>query len=225
MKKYIEYFKELKKKPYGKAVFFFGFYIIFFIIIALLARVNGTHPIRESDFEKGNSKTISAMSLEKLNYSFDYEIVLDGNSDKFNIRKENDYKYKYNEKDYYQSELKTFVKDDTWVPIDSPIKFNKLMEYKIIGAVIKSSYIESKTTYDNGNVTYNLLISTNTLNKLLDNKDTDFSEVPNKITVTMDKYNCITDIKYNLDSYCKNNNMCSDNLSINVTYSDFNNAN
>ena len=225
MKKYLEYFKELKKKPYGKAVFFFGFYLIFFVIIALLARSTGLNPIKADDFEKGNSKTVSVKSLEKMNYTFDYEIVLDGNTNTFNIRKDDDYKYKYNEKDYYQSNLKTFVKDDTWVPIDSPIKFNKLIEAKVIDVIIKSSYIESKTTYDNGNTTYNLLISSNTLNKLLDNKDTDVEEVPNKIIVTMDKYNCVNEIKYNLDSYCKENNLCTNKLSINVKYKDFNNVN
>ena len=223
MKKVMEFLKELKKKPYGKSVFFFGFYLIFFIIIFVVLTIAGNRNISKST---ENKSLVNITFLSRNRYSFNYEINIDNNTNTYSINKDkNEYKYKYNEKDYYQENLETFVKDEDWIHTDSPIKFNKLIEAKYINTIINDSYMESKTTYDNGDITYNLLVSSNTLNKILDGKDTDIDEKPNRITISMDKRNGVNDIKYNLDSYCKVNNICTNNMTIFVKYGEYNNVN
>ena len=47
MKEVIEIFKKLKSTPRGRAVLFFAVSFLFFVFIAIYARVVGTHPIDE----------------------------------------------------------------------------------------------------------------------------------------------------------------------------------
>lgn len=223
MKKIIEFIKELKKKPYGKSVLFFGFYLIFFIVIFIILGISGNRNIKNN--YENNSKIININLLSTKKYSFNYEVNLDNSVNTYIIKKSDKYEYKYNDKDYYQENLLTYIKEDNWVSTDTPIKFNKLLEAKYIDKVINSSYLESKTTYDNGNTTYNLLISSNTLNKILDNKDTDIDDIANKIVLTIDKHRYVNEISYNLSSYCKTNNLCNNNLDIKVKYYDYINVN
>ena len=52
MKNVIEFIKELRKKPYGKAVFFFGFYLIFFIVIFIILGFGGTNSREKQNEEE-----------------------------------------------------------------------------------------------------------------------------------------------------------------------------
>ena len=224
MKKYIELFKEFKKKRYAKAVFFFGFYLLLFLIIGILTRVND--PNNKYEFERGDSGVLDVRSIRNNNYSFTYEVKLDDDTYNYEGNKSDDkINYKYNEKEYYQDKLKTYVKKDDWSSTDSPIKFYKLLDENTLRNIVDSSYVESKTTYDNGNTVYNLLVSSNTLNEILDDKDTDIEEIPNKIVISMNSNNYITEIDYDLGSYCKEKNVCKDKLNIACKYTDFSNVN
>ena len=213
MKNAIEFLKELKKKPYGNAVFFFGFYLIFFIVIFIILSVGGNDT-------KKNKNNSDDKYFENYNYSFEYKVVLDNNTYTYLGSKENSIiKYKYNDKEYYNELGKSYIKEDEWKEIDNPIKYNKLLDENIIENIMDSSYIESQTTYNSGDIIYNLLISINTLNKLLEGKDTDYDEVPNKIKITMkDKH--ISEISYDLDNYCKSNKVCN-SLKITINYSEY----
>ena len=219
MKKIIEFIKELKKKPYGKSVLFFGFYLIFFIVIFIILGIGGSRNLNKN--YENRSKVVNVNLLNTKKYSFSYEVNLDNSVNTYIGKKDERYEYKYNDKDYYQENLITYVKEDNWVSAESPIKFNKLLEAKYIDKVINSSYVEAKTTYDNGNTMYSLLISSNTLNKILDNKDTDIDDVANKITLTIDKHRYVNEIDYDLNNYCKSNNICNSNLNIKAKYYDY----
>ena len=74
-------------------------------------------------------------------------------------------------------------------------------------SILENSWNEANTSYEDGRHEYSLLISTNTLNKLLDSKNTDYDEIPNKIVVSTDSDMLANKITYNLDSYCKLNNL------------------
>ena len=160
--------------------------------------------------------------LTSNDYSFTYEVKLDDKIYNYKgIKKSSLLQYKVDNKEYYQENLKTYVKDVGWNLVDSPIMFNKYLDESIIDSIVNSSYKESKTEYEDGTNTLNLLISSNTLNKILDNKETDYSEMPNKVSVTINADGYIVEINYNLDSYCMVENKCDKALSLNVKYSDF----
>ena len=213
MKNTIEFLKELRKKPYGKAAFFFGFYLIFFIVIFLIFSIGG------KDTNK-NDNNADNKYFKNYNYSYEYKVVLDNNTYTYTGSKEGIYfKYNYNGKEYYSSGSKSFVKEEEVKEVDNPVKFSKFFDEDIIVEIINASYIDSHTTYGNGEALYNLLTSSNTLNKILDGKETDYDEVPNKIKITV-KEKHISEINYNLDSYCKNNDSCN-SLNITISYSNY----
>lgn len=222
MKKVVEFLKELKKKPYGKAVFFFGFYLIFFIVLAILVRLGGHVNIDTNNVLNNKTSIVDMNSLTNNDYSYKYEVKIDNNTYTYTgTKKNNRFDYKYNDKDYYQENLITYVKESEWVSIESPIKYNMFLDESFIGNIIDSSYSESKTTYESGDITYNLLITSDTLNKLINKKNTDTAGEPNRISVSINSYKYVNEITYNLDNYCKLNNICTSNLNIKVKYDNF----
>lgn len=214
MKNVIEFIKELRKKPYGKAVFFFGFYLIFFIVIFIILNVGG------NDKNKNENKS-TVDYLDKYNYSFEYKVKLNNTLYTYNGKKENNtYRYNYDNKEYYMENEKNYINGEELKEVENPIKFIEYFKEKNIGEIIDSSYIESKTIFGNGDTIYNLLVSSNTLNKIINNKETDYEEIPNKIKLSMSSYNTINEISYDLDSYCKNSDECN-NLSITISYKEY----
>ncbi len=217
MKKLIEYIKELRKKPYGNAVLFFGFYIIFFTIISIMARTGSVGNVGQDNESTG----VVVNNLEKYNYSFEYKVVLDNDTYSYTGNKEyNTIYYKYNGKEYYNRDDKSYIKEDNWKEVDNPIKFYSFLKETNMNNIINSSYIDSKNNYDNGEVAYNLLVSSNTLNKMINGVETDYDEIPNKIKVSVNN-GYISEINYNLDNYCKEKDSCK-SLNIIVNYKEFN---
>ena len=215
MKKILDFFKELRKKTYGKSVMFFGFYLIFFIVIFIILGLGGSN-------KKNNKEASEYKSLFNNNYSFTYKVILDGDSYLYNINKNsNTYSFIYDNKQYTGNGKNTYNNE---IVVENPVRFSDFYNEELLIKILKNSYFESKTTYGSGDIVYNFLISSNTLNKLVYGKNTDYEEVPNKLKVSISKGK-IGEIDYNLDSYCKINNLCNNNLSINVKYNDFNNEN
>lgn len=208
-KSLLEIIKELRKKPYGKAVFFFGFYIIFFIIIFILINTSS-----KSDINTSTSSVVNLNSILNKNYSFTYKVVLDDTTYLYEGDKLNDeILYKYNDNEYYVN------KDN--VDVENPIKFKSFLDEDIIKKIVDEGYLESKTTYESGKIIYNFLISSNNINKIIENKDTDYEEIPNKISII--KENNIEEITFSLNSYCLNNKLCDKSLKIIVNYDNHNN--
>lgn len=220
MKKYIEAFKELKKKPYGKAVIFFGFYLIFFIFLAIMARTSPRRVINSGDYQKGKKRTASLVSLIKNNYSFSYKINLDeGNYIYTGNKKGKEYYFIYNSQEYKIIDNICYINENNnWKETSSPIKFNKFINPEELNEVLKSSSFEAKTTFDDGKEVYNYLLSTNTINYLFDKNNTDYDEIPNRITISLNTNGEIETISFDLNSYCKLNNLCSNNLKIEMSY-------
>lgn len=214
--------KELWKKPYGKAVYFFGFYLIFFIALGIISNTMGKSTT--SNYNSGTN-SIRVSALKKYNYTFDYKVVLDDVTYSYEGSKVNNtLNYTYDGKEYYNNNGKSYNKEDL-KEIDNPIKFNKFLDEEAIVGLLKSSYIESKTTYDSGAASYNLLISSNTLNKIISNKDTDVEEIPNRIKASIDENKLIKSVNYNLDSYCKLNELCTNNLNIIISFDNYSDVN
>jgi len=219
MKNLINNIKELKKKSYGKPVLFFGGYLIFFIILFILIGVTGKSPVTNN-----NSYSINPVSIESIlnkNYTFSYKVVLDDNTYLYEGDKLNDeISFKYNNKEYYQNSSNTYIKEEDWVSVDNPIKFKYIFNEENLNNIVENSYYESKTTYESGKVIYNYLISSNTINRIINGNETDFSEEPNKLSIV--KSSDVEEISLNLDSYCVLNKLCNKSLKIIVNYDNYN---
>lgn len=222
MKKYIEYFLKIKDTPRGRAVLFFGFYFLFFLILIIFIRSSRHQYSYNHEYEKGNDNYISFEALKNSNYSFTYSIIVDSKEFLYSGKKANNRElFTFNKQDFYSDSKEYYVKDIDWKKSENPYVFsNFINEDNIIKMVEASSYV-SKTTYESGKIVYSYLLSSNTINSLLNGVNSDFFEEPNKISVSVDSTDNLEEIHFYLDSYCVVNGLCKKSLDIKLSYSDF----
>lgn len=222
MKDLFKNIKELSKTTKGKAILFFGFYFVFFIIIMFIARFGSRNYTKPSDYEKGKSGTFYINDIVDKNYSFTYQVSLDNVKYTYTgTRNSNNTLFDYNGNNYFSSDDKYFINNSIWSKCDNPIMFYNFINPSKLTSILENSWNEANTSYEDGRHEYSLLISTNTLNQLLDSKNTDYDDVPNKIVVSTDSDKIANKITYNLDSYCKLNNLCDNSLSLEISYDRF----
>ena len=219
MKELFKNIKELSKTTKGKAILFFGFYFVFFIIIMIIARFGSRNYTKPSDYKKGKSGTFYINDIVDKNYGFTYQVSLDNVKYTYTgTRNSNNTLFDYNGNNYFSSDDKYFINNSIWAKCDNPIRFYNFINPSKLTSILENSWNEANTSYEDGRHEYSLLISTNTLNKLLDSKNTDYDDVPNKIVVSTDSDKLANKITYNLDSYCKLNNLCDNSLSLEISY-------
>ena len=216
-------FKEFIKTPRGKAVMFFGAYLLFFIFIAIFARTGGTSNVNRK-YETGSPLRFNINSILNNNFKYTYNVNVDGvstiysgSSTKLNsLFKVNELtEYYFNGSNYFTST------NGVWLNISNPIMHYKFMDTSIIKSLLEKSTYISKTEYESGKDVYNFKVSTVTINKLFEGADMDIEDIPNEISVSTDDENNIIEIKYLLNSYCKVKGLCVDNMTITLNYEDF----
>jgi len=226
MKNIIENLNSLKETKNGKPILFFGFYFVFFIFIFLFIRFTGTKDALLQEYEKGNTSLLSSSDIIKNNYHYDFKVYLDGNLyNYYGKRLGNVESFKFNNNDYYKKNDNYFINNNgTWVSNDNPFIFREYMESSNVDLLVTNSYYVSKTSYDNGSIDYNLLLSSNTINKLLYDKDTDLEDIPCDVIVKTNDNEKINSIIFKLDNYCLNSDLCN-SLKIELNYDLFGEVN
>ena len=74
-------FKEWYKEKKGKHILFFGFYLIFFIILAIYFRSIGNEPKEEPKKEEQKEEVIKTYDISNLiNNDYEYEIIVTDNN-------------------------------------------------------------------------------------------------------------------------------------------------
>ncbi len=222
MKNFIKNIKEIKEKPHGKSILFFGFYLIFFLVIICVARLGGRNSTKVTDYEKGNPLTFHIGAVLQNNYSFDYQIYVDDQVYSYQgKRKDKESSFSFQGKEYYCNEDHYFVKEETWIKSDNPYLYPSFLDIEKFSSLIQASTYVSKTSYESGKMTYNMLLSTNTINAMIHQVNSDFMEEPNQIIISTDENKNVNEIKFILDSYCTLNQYCQKTLKITIHYDDF----
>lgn len=223
MKKWLEKIKEIKEQKNCKAILFFGFYMIFFLVLILTIKFSEKRPLPSADeYEKGSKYTFYLDNIAGNNYHYVYTITQDGVKYEYDGVKYNEQElFKFNLKDYYRNDDNFFINNGIWLKNESPYVYDKFLDINNVAQIIEAATYDSKTSYDNGREIYNFLISSNTLNQKLDNIDSDYFEEPNEIVVSTDKDKYVEEIIFNLDSYCTMNKFCQNSLEIKLAYDRF----
>lgn len=225
MRNFIDNIKELKKTKNGKPILFFGFYLLFFIFILLLITFKGDRNYYKQEYEKGRPNQFNSSMLLNKNFYYDYKINIDGVMHNYYGKMNKDIEsFKYNNNDYYRNNDNFFVNNGTWVKTENPYVFYEIINVDNMSNIINNSTLMSKDANDSGKIVYKYLISTNTIDKIIYNIDTDYDEVPNELEIIMDKDNGSCTINLELNSFCLLNSKCSNNLSISTNYEMFNNV-
>lgn len=218
-----EELKQLMSTPRGKAIVFFGAYFVFFFVIAIVARTNGSAAGdgRNRKYQTGVEQKYSFASIESNNYKFNYNVEIDGVSYSCSGDKTGP-KEKFmclNVGEFYGENGNYFTNTNgIWLKSENPYRFKEFTNISIIKGLIEKSTAISNTSYESGKDVYNYNISSATISKILENTDIDIEEVPNEIIVSADKNNYVESVKYNLNSYCKVKGYCVNSMSITLNY-------
>ncbi len=214
-----EVLKDFKENPRGKAILFFLFYFVFFVILILFLRserVNNSYDV--TNYEKGDYEEEIETQLLNHNYSFSYSIRLDNITHEYIGKKNQDELFTYQGFSYYHHGDEFYVFGDEWVKTMNPYLFSDFLDIDKIIQLLSVSYKESVTNYDSGKVVDNYLLSTNRINLMFHNIDSDYMEVPNRVVVSKDENQEITQIHFYLDSYCQLNGMCNQSLDVVLSF-------
>ncbi len=228
MKELIDFFKKTTKEDKGKAIWFFVAFAFLLLILMIVAHTSTHYPLTKQldDIRNANSKNngVDISDLYQMKYKYKYTINHDGiittingrineSSEEFNCRYNNiTSKYYRNQDDLYRYDnLK-------WIESDECSKFYKFYNLGYINKLLDEATLDHKTDYRDGRSELSLLLSVNNINKIIDDKVTDFSDNPCTISVISDK-EVLSSISYDLTNYCKIMKLCKKNLNIELTYS------
>ena len=219
MKQVIGLIREMYKTPRGKGILFFGFYFLIFLILIIIFKFSGDGQYHEKDYELGNSYSFNTSYVENNNYHFEYIITKDNTKYVYVGDRYDDKEiFTFNNKEYYFDGNKYYVDDKEVV---NPYLYSKFIDFNNTKSLLEMATYDSRTSYESGVTKYNFLLSSNTINSIFDNKETDIDEEPNSITISTSNNGIMDEITYHLDSYCDYEKDCNNKLEISLNYSKF----
>ena len=190
--KYIKELKEMFKNPKKKALAQLGFYLIFFIFVAILLRGADNKPTKIIEEQKSPVKFYEDM--KSYNYKVTYTNidkvdVIDGTYvDNISLFTFNNFKY------YYEEDL-YIIDNDSYYLMDIEYNISKIFNNNLIN-IIEELEEESKTTYKDGTIVTTYTIDSNKVYNYLFELESNYD---NKCTIAITEnenkiYNIVIDI-------------------------------
>ncbi len=218
MKKVIEIIKTLRQDTKGKAILFFGFYLLFFSCVIILVKFSSRYHTSSTDYESSSGFNMIDISVMD-NYQFHYLVNLDDIEYEYiGKRYQEQREFTFLNKKYYSNGDYYFVLNDVWEKIDNPFYFKSFFEDDTYTRLMEIAYLESKTAYESGKMVYHYQISTDTLTKEINGMNTDVGDDLNSMIIHMDDGEHLSRIVYQLDAYCKIMSYCKESLKIEIQF-------
>lgn len=205
-----------------KAWVVLGAYFIFFIVIIFSIRSNQT---KNDNLNQNNSNLpFSISKIKSNNYDFKYTVDFDDNIIIYQGKNyQNNSLFTVNDLDTYYKEGEVFFKkeDEVFVNSDNPYKFSELRNIDIVEKILNQAKLDSHTIYEDSTKIYNYQITTDTLEKIFNNRDIDTDLAVNKITVYVDKLNQASKFTFDFSSYANYKSYILSKGIVEVEYSNF----
>lgn len=220
-----ELIEEIKNNPQKKAWVVLGLYFLFFSLLILFIRFNQT-PVNKVG-ENDNLK-FSVNDIETKNYDFKYIIEFDNNKVIYEGNKNNDkvtfYKTGFNILEKFYKDKNNYYKEinGTWISTENPVILSQLTDISIVKEIIKNAMFISETKFNDSTKKYNYKITTNSLEKILNNNDIDIAGEVNDINVIVDSNSSSIKFLYDLSPYTLYKNVAT-NSSVSMEYMNFTN--
>lgn len=228
------------ESPYMKQIAFFGFYLIFFIVLILLLRGN----------YKQNSKTTNPKNtgygydyrldrVDNENFHFVYTENLNGTNTIYDgdrlYKKASFKKSGTTSIEYYEDNDEFYLKDPnslSWSKTENPMIFSKIVKLATLKNIITRGTYISKTEYvTNKDRAFTYQITNKDLEKILVTNNQTEQEKPtnsnsndellNNIIVTIDENSKLKKIELNLSNYYNVQNPSVINYNLSLTYSKY----
>lgn len=205
-----------------KAWVVLGAYFIFFIVIIFSIRSNQT---KNDNLNQNNSNLpFSISKIKSNNYDFKYTVNFDDNIIIYQGKNyQSNSLFTVNDLDTYYKEGEVFFKkeNEVFVNSDNPYKFSELRNIDIVEKILNQAKLDSHTIYEDSTKIYNYQITTDSLEKIFNNRDIDTDLVVNKITVYVDKLNQASKFTFDFSSYASYKGYILSKGIVEVTYSNF----
>lgn len=207
-----------------KAWFFLIAYFIFFTVIIIFLRTNSA---KEQNDNKKKDFVFNFEEIESNNYKFNYELNLDNNriiyeGKRNGQRSQFTMNNNYEVRNYFESgKLYLRFINGYWIKDNSPFPIDKIVDIDILKDILQKATYKSKTSYQDGSMTYTYQISTTTVEKTFYNQDIDIADMPNEISITFDDLKNVMKIEYDFTSYAKYKNIVTTVYQFRMTYDEF----
>ena len=245
--------KENKNKgnPYQdntiKQIAFFGFYLVFFIVVIILLRTSYKSTSKQKTNQlNGYGYDYKLISLNNNNYHFSYKEIIDDvqtiyEGDKLkNVMSFT--KSGENALNYYSNGDKFYVKDNnllTWSETTNPMIFDEIIRIdNIQGIISRSKYIYKTQYISDDSLYFGYTITNDGINKVLNFEQTKSEDKPedenkkeveeekdereNIIVVYTDKKGNVKTISFDLTNYYKTIKPEINKYTITLNYSNVN---
>lgn len=215
-------YKDISSNSQKKAWIILGAYFIFFVIIIFSIRSNQT---KNANLKDNNSNLpFSINNIKSNNYDFKYTVNFDDNILIYDGKRyENNTLFTLNNLDTYYQEGEVFFKKEgeIFINSDNPYKFVELKNITVIESILNQANLESHTIYEDSTRSYNYQITTDTLEKIFNNRDIDTDLAVNKITVFVNNNNEVYKLTGDFSSYTNYKGYTVNKGIIEVEYSNF----
>ena len=200
--KYIEGVKKLSKSKRGRAILFFAFYIIFFVV--LIGMIRGSYNTKNTITDNKNNVNAEYKlnGIKNGNYHFIREENINGvitnfTGDKTDNKTEgimttDNAFYNY----FIYDNINLLRLTDKYEVTDELYHFNNITNDSNIENILNKATLISKTEYETGNTSYNYEITTNTLDQVLNNTNLDLDMPTNSITLETNEEDEVFKITY-----------------------------
>lgn len=226
VRNFIEVVKELRKTNQGRAILFFGFYAIFFIVVLFLIKFCRGNPISNMEINVNQKYYLNTSAIENNNYHFNYTVIIDSGSYVYDGDRSNDKELftittNTGVDSYYCSNSNCLKKvNNIYIKSDDPFILSYFLEGSNVSTLSdKATYVSSTNNADNSR-NYKFEISTTSLVKIVNGQIIDIADATNTISAATDTEGNINDIEYGISSYTKYLNTSS-NTTISLKYSNF----
>ena len=215
-------YKDISNDSQKKAWIILSVYFIFFAVIIFSIRSNQT---KSNNQNKSNSNLpFSISSIKTNNYDFKYTVNFDNNIITYEGKNyQNNSLFTVNNLDTYYKDGEAYFKKENQVFVnsDNPYKFGELRNIDVIEKILNQAKLESHTIYEDSTKSYNYQITTDTLEKIFNNRDIDTDLAINKITVFVDNNKEAYKFNFDFSSYTNYKKYTIDEGIIESTYSNF----
>lgn len=207
-----------------KAWLFLIAYFIFFTAVIISIRSNNSNN-REKSKEK--EFAFSFEKIEKQNYTFQYQLLLDTNQILYE-GKRNKEKSLFTknsngiiENFFESSNLYVKQVNQLWIKEESPYPIPQLVDVNYLKEILQKATYDSKTNYSNQSQMYTYQVSTTTLMDSYENKKIDIADEVNKISITFDSNKDVQKIEYDFTPYAIYNGIATTTYRFTMTFDNF----
>lgn len=215
-------YKNISSNSQKKAWIILSIYFIFFAVIIFSIRSNQT---KNDNLNQNNSNLpFSISKIKSNNYDFKYTVNFDNNIIIYQGKNyQNNSLFTVNDLDTYYKEGEAYFKKENQVFVNSnnPYKFSELRNIDVVEKILNQAKLDSHTIYEDSTKIYNYQITTDTLEKIFNNRDIDTDLAVNKITVYVDKLNQASKFTFDFSSYANYKSYILSKGIVEVEYSNF----